>query len=181
MNENIDYVDSINHLIDCLKTLPIKQRYYHAELESCDSSEKAVDWANEFHSICDDLAVDLRAAGELGGRFSQDMKSTLQAANTLPQYDESVFAELEKLKIAISDPMSKIPVKYRSFAMTKKEALNYFGHPAHFINERQALDWLTQGIRDGDIVAVEIHRKKMVFDIRQFPEKIRNEIKMFRD
>jgi hypothetical protein len=73
---------------------------------------------------------------------------------------ESVKAKSE------ATPQTKIPAKFRSKAMSKKEAAKLLGRPS----EDSAVKWLNNCIEDGTITAEQLTRQSFIFDIRQFHE-----------
>lgn len=77
-------------------------------------------------------------------------------------------------ELIIATPM--IPQAKRSKPMTKAEALNFIGWPAHCKTERQARDWLSRCIEDGEYRCEEINHKTFVFHIDDFPPEARNDI-----
>ena len=70
-----------------------------------------------------------------------------------------------------------IPLEYRTKAMSKIEALNYIGWPAHCKNEKAARNWLNKSIEDGAFTCAETSsRKRFYWDKRQFPKECQREI-----
>lgn len=70
-----------------------------------------------------------------------------------------------------------IPSDKRTKPMTKREALNYIGWPAHARSERAAREWLNASIRDGEYCCEKLSNKQFVFHVDDFPEKCRDEIR----
>jgi hypothetical protein len=77
-------------------------------------------------------------------------------------------------ELITSSPL--IPTGKRSKPMSKKEALNYIGRPAHCSDERAAVDWFTRCISDGIYRCEELNRKTFVFHVDDFPYEVRKEI-----
>lgn len=79
----------------------------------------------------------------------------------------------EPLKVEIG-----IPLEYRTKAMSKIEALNYIGWPAHARgDEKAARRWLNQSIQDGAFTCAKTaSRKRFYWDKRQFPKECQKEI-----
>ncbi len=71
-----------------------------------------------------------------------------------------------------------IPAEKRTKPMTRLEALNFIGWPPHAQNERQARDWLTKSIVDGEYHWEEISgSKRGVYHLDDFPKECWPEIR----
>lgn len=70
-----------------------------------------------------------------------------------------------------------IPHDKRTKPMTKAEALNYIGWPAGARSEREAREWLTRSIRDGEYRWEKINNKSGVYHLDDFKPECWEEIR----
>jgi len=154
-------------------------------------------YVSELARFLDDLELWNEEIGEIRGDYFYD-----KTTNELPEQFLFVFGftspitkRLDYLKTrcevivqaidcivapieSLGEPVGRtIPDKYRSRPMPKKEAINFIGRPTHCQNERQALRWFSQSIKDGEYPCEELNKKSYVFDVRKFPEKARKEMR----
>lgn len=95
------------------------------------------------------------------------------------QWERYLDSILDSLSLAENQNVAqeRIPKKYRSRPMPKKEAINFIGWPTHCQNERQALRWFSQSIKDGEYPCEELNKKSYVFDVRKFPVNAQKEMR----
>ena len=65
-----------------------------------------------------------------------------------------------------------IPPEFRTCAMTKRKAASYLRKG----NADSAVEWLNQCIKDGTISCETLSRQSHVFDVRQFPDNVREHL-----
>ncbi|MEM9366389.1 MAG: hypothetical protein AAGD07_10355 [Planctomycetota bacterium] len=76
-----------------------------------------------------------------------------------------------------TESQGTIPADKRTKPMSKIEALRFIKWPSHAQSERQARDWLTQSIEDGEYHWERINDKKGVYHLDDFPKECWPEIK----
>lgn len=95
------------------------------------------------------------------------------------EFEEGLNAAVEAIKTTILQGVDAgIPPEKRSKPMSKLQAMDYIGWPAHIRTDRAARDWLNKSIELG-IYRCEstTSGKRFIFHIDDFPEQVRGEIK----
>ena len=105
--------------------------------------------------------------------------SDVRGGQELPPISAALLDRIERAA-ALMEPVADsaaIPHDKRTKPMTKAEALNYIGWPAHARTEREAREWLNRSIRDGEYRWERINNKSGVYHLDDFNPECWDEIR----
>ncbi len=139
-------------------------------------------------SLIDELegAINLAKKLNLGTSSLRHLIEALRGGFDMPKPLQFIFSANVEIAEIIRVTESEIPAEQlkpnvippdkRTKPMSKTEALNHIGWPKHCQNERQAREWFSACIRDGEYRCEELNHKSFVFHVDDFPVEARKDV-----
>ncbi|WP_149498650.1 hypothetical protein [Roseiconus lacunae] len=123
----------------------------------------------------------LRRSGDLNWQYCKSEATSLRCAFRAFSDFLDLMCRLSKQDVvptvSLATLQMKIPWEKRTVAMSKADAIQLIGTPPIITSERGARDYLNVMIESGEYDCEMIGPNRFVFNIDQFPEKYRNDIK----